>query len=230
MQFSSVTNVTYPEVYARFLDAVNFINFDVGWMFSTGCLWPDFGFHHLLLVSTLGPLGILAFFGVTYFFTIRKMTGTTGAAGGDGAARKICDAHMSAVLLLTFLVYSSVSSTVFRTFACDDLDDGNRYLRADYRIICTDGKHRAFQAYAGMMILTFPVGIPLLYSVLLYRLRYVLSAAGPFRLENSSARATADLWTPYRPECFYYEVRHSILYSPLDQLYDRVHIIMLLIH
>lgn len=202
MQFNSVANVTYPEEYARFLDAIDFINFDIGWMVSTGCLWPDFGFHHLLLVSTLGPLGILALFGVTYFAAKRKMA---RIAAGDGTA-KVCNAHMSAVLLLTFLIYSSVSSTVFRTFACEHLDDGKQYLRADYRIICTDGKHHAFQVYAGIMILLFPVGIPLLYGVLLCRLRHVLRTGGSSRLEHSSARATAHLWTPYRPEYFYYEV------------------------
>ncbi|CAN0518856.1 unnamed protein product, partial [Scytosiphon promiscuus] len=39
-------------------------------------------------------------------------------------------------LLVTFLVYSSVSSTVFRVFDCESLDDGKEYLRADYSTQC----------------------------------------------------------------------------------------------
>ena len=35
--------------------------------------------------------------------------------------------HVSMVLLLTFLVYSGVSSTLFKAFACEELDDDNYY-------------------------------------------------------------------------------------------------------
>lgn len=41
-----------------------------------------------------------------------------------------------------------------QTFTCDELEDvGQRYLRADYGIDCDSSKHKAFQLYAGVMIL-----------------------------------------------------------------------------
>ena len=107
------------------------------------------------------------------------------------------------MLLLLFFVYSSVSSTVFRMFACDDVDDGHTYLRADYRIKCTDAKHRLLQAYAAVMIAVYPVGIPFLYAVILFRYRRVLSDD---RANKSKAQPIANLWAPYRPSVFYYEV------------------------
>ncbi|CAN0280989.1 unnamed protein product, partial [Scytosiphon promiscuus] len=109
----------------------------------------------------------------------------------------------TALLLLTFLVYSSVSSVVFQTFACETLDDGVEYLRADYRIYCTDTKHKVMEAYAGLMILVYPVGIPLLYAVLLYQHRDVLSDA---HADKTAAQSISSLWESYRPERFYYEV------------------------
>ncbi|CAN0412863.1 unnamed protein product, partial [Hapterophycus canaliculatus] len=107
------------------------------------------------------------------------------------------------LLLLTFLVYSSVSSTVFQTFACETLDDGIEYLRADYRIHCSDAKHEAIEIYAGIMVLVYPLGIPLLYAVMLYQRRDVLSDAGG---DQTTAQPISSLWEPYRPERFYYEL------------------------
>lgn len=49
----------------------------------------------------------------------------------ERASGTVYDAHFSAVLWLTFLVYSTVSSTLFQTWACKQLDDGGDYLRAD---------------------------------------------------------------------------------------------------
>ncbi|CAN0486022.1 unnamed protein product, partial [Laminaria digitata] len=40
-------------------------------------------------------------------------------------------------LFIVFFVYSSVSFTIFRTFVCDDLDDGTSPLRADCSLVCT---------------------------------------------------------------------------------------------
>lgn len=103
---------------------------------------------------------------------------------------------------MTFLVYSSVSSAVFQTFACETLDE-IEYLRADYRIRCTDAKHKAFQVYAGVMIIVYPLGIPLLYANLLFQRRAVLADAGA---DKAAAQPIAGLWEPYRPERFYHEV------------------------
>ena len=36
-------------------------------------------------------------------------------------------------------------------------------------------KHRAFEVYAGIMFFLYPVGIPLLYAVLLFQRRHVLA-------------------------------------------------------
>lgn len=109
------------------------------------------------------------------------------------------------VLLLTFLVFSSVSATLFQMFACDDLEHGKRYLRADYRIECNSTKHEALQVYAGFMILVYPVGIPLFYAALLFIHSDVLRNDKD-REENELVRPTADLWDAYKPDRFYFEV------------------------
>ncbi|CAN0427320.1 unnamed protein product, partial [Hapterophycus canaliculatus] len=139
------------------------VNFDLASALAAGCLWSDMDFHDRLLVSTLGPLAAVAILATTYRISMHK----SGATDDTTLADSIRHKHQTALLLLTFLVYSSVSSTVFQTFACETLDDGIEYLRADYRIHCSDAKHEAIEIYAGIMILVYPLGIPLLYAVML---------------------------------------------------------------
>ena len=208
--------MTYPSVYEKFLQAIDVMNLDLGWMLSAGCIWPGVDFHDRLLFTTLGPLVALAYLGVTYTFAVGKtirqsVNPLSYRALGAGARKRVKRAHMSALILLSFLVYSSASSTVFQMFACERLDDGNIYLRADYRILCTDPKHRVLQLYAAIMVVVYPVGIPLMYTLLLYRLRRVLKKGNPARLNNPNALTVNSLWAPYRPGCYFYEVSLLLL-------------------
>ena len=211
-----MANVTFPNVYEEFLKVIDVMNLDLGWMLSAGCMWPGIDFHDRLFFTTLGPLGALVYLGATYAFAVGKtrkqpMQSSPTQDSRAIARERIDKKHMSALLLMTFLVYSSVSSSIFRMFACERLDDGNVYLRADYQILCTDNKHRALQAYAGLMVVVYPVGIPLMYAIMLYRLRGILRTSGPARFNCSSASKIINLWSPYRPTIYYYEV--SVLLS-----------------
>ena len=193
-----MANVTYPSVYQRFLDGVNILNFDVLWIPSAGCI-VDTDFHDRLLASTIGPLIVLALLAATYTIAKRR------SSGSEAALQKIRHKHVSMVLLISFLVYSSVSGTVFQTFACDPLDDDREYLRADYRIECTSSKHQAFQVLAGIMIFVYPLGIPAFYAVVLYKSRGVLESKTQ-RETSAQAQTISDLWEPYKPGRFYYEL------------------------
>ena len=197
------------------------INLDLGWMISAGCLWPDINFHDRLLFTTLGPLIALAYLGATYAFAVVKTKKQPVQASPSHVSRadardRVDTEHMFALLLLSFLVYSSASTNIFRMFACEYLDDEKEYLRADYRILCTDKNHRALQIYAGIMVLVYPVGIPLMYAILLYRLRGILRIGGPARFNSPSASTVNTLWDPYQPRCYFYEA--SVIFNEVEHL------------
>eukprot|EP00752_Nemacystus_decipiens_P012585 g11145.t1 len=197
-QFAAVVNVTFPHLYQRFLDALDVFNFDLTWILSAGCI-VDVDFHDRLLVSTISPLVALVFMAGTY------AAATTFNRGTPDALKVIWNKHVSMALLLTFLVYSSVSAALFQTFACEPLEDGNIYLRADYSIQCDSPKHRAVKVYAGVMMVLYTLGIPTFYGYLLFKDRDVLKNEAE-RERTPRVTTTSDLWKPYKPSVFYYEV------------------------
>ncbi|CAM9233132.1 unnamed protein product [Scytosiphon promiscuus] len=198
-QFTSVAHVSYPGVYQRFLDSLEVVNFDLGWILSAGCIF-DIDFHDRLLISTIGPICILLFLLGVYAYAARINRGS------NETLQRAWHKHVSLMLLLTFLVYSSVSAVLFKMFACEKLDDGGNYLRADYRITCDSSKHRALQVYAGGMMLLYTVGIPVMYACLLFRDSDVLKRDRPERERLARISPTSELWRPYKPSVFYYEV------------------------
>lgn len=173
-------------------------NFDWRWILSTGCVW-SVSFYDNLLLSTFFPLMGIAVLGGTYAIAARRNRGSE--AGVEKARQR----HLSMVILLTFLVYSSVSSTLFQAFACETLDDEKKYLRADYQIECDSAKHIAYQVYAGFMMVLYTAGIPVLYAFLLLRHRDLLTNTEG-REDNLALKSTTDLWKPYKPGRYYYEI------------------------
>lgn len=198
IQFTDIANVIYPDVYSEFLDGVALLNFDFGWVLSAACV-VDTDFHDRLLFSTTVPLVCVAILGATYAIAMRRNRGS--AAGRANVRHR----HLSMLLFLSFFVYSSVTSTLFRMFACEKLDDGKHYLRADYQIECDSAKHEALQIYAGFMIALYTVGIPVAYATLLLGNREVLADKAR-RTQDQHVKAISDLWEPYKPGRFYYEV------------------------
>ena len=196
-QFTSVANVTFPGVYQRFLNGLDIFNFDLGWVLSAGCV-VDVNFHDRLLMSTIGPILAVLFLAATYAAAARINRGHAEAL------QVVWNKHVSMLVLLTFFIYSSVSSTLFKMFACENLDDGAIYLRADYRIQCDSPKHRAFQVYAGLMVVLYTLGIPAFYSFLLFRDRKVLRQDHSDREDPARVSSISDLWEPYKPSAFYY--------------------------
>ena len=191
--------MTYPGVYQRLLDGLDVFNFDLGWVLSAGCV-VDVDFHGRLLVSTIGPIIALLLLAVTYVIAMRTNRGE------PDTLETIWNKHVSMVLLLTFFVYSSTSSIIFKTYACEVLADGKNYLRADYRIECDSSTHKAFQVYAGFMVVIYTAGIPILYGVLLFIDRKVLKQDEAGREDTSRITSTSTLWQPYKPSAFFYEI------------------------
>jgi len=106
---------------------------------------------------------------------------------------------------LTFLVLPSTSTRIFRAFACEtfqyDDDTSRRYLYADLTLSCNSDEFETTQATAFAMLVLWPVGIPLLYAVLLWASRDALRTGTP----TSLSRATTFLSADYEAATFWWE-------------------------
>ena len=100
-------------------------------------------------------------------------------------AREALMAALPSLLSLTFLVFPMVSSAAFRVFSCEKFDTGVSYLRADYSLECDTSEHMRAKTLAVLGILIYPVGISLMYILLMLRARRALLDERPTKLSQA---------------------------------------------
>jgi hypothetical protein len=223
-QYISITGLPLPNIYLKVLSWTDVFNLNLGWLLSLGCL-TQINFYQKLLITTLGSFVVAAALATTYgivrlrnkvqavaTYTSQSMIVPARTSRLEKALAK----HYLVFLAMTFLIYSTVSTTVFQTFACDTIDDSantkTSYLRADYSIQCGTAKHTLYRVYAAFMVIIYPLGIPALYALLLWNNRHKLrsntetSVHMPNRHKDESLRSTRFLWKSYTHKMYYWEV------------------------
>ena len=101
------------------------------------------------------------------------------------------------LLSLTFLVLPTVTSAAFQAFSCEDFDDGRRYLRADYSIECGGDAHGLTEGLAWTGIAFYPIGVLLLYAVLLARVWPAVTSEKPTPLSRAMDFLVRDVTPAY---------------------------------
>ncbi|GMI22709.1 hypothetical protein TeGR_g13157 [Tetraparma gracilis] len=219
-QLSFVYDLRFPKVFTGLLNSISTVaNLDFVAYMPVGCVAAT-NFHSSLVGYTLGPL--VAFAAMLLLYWAKK-----------GSKPEFANRLFSYFLALTFLLLPSVSIKIFSTFACRIFDDGyGSFLKVDYSIDCASSSHAAFEAYALVMILVYPVGIPLMYFALLFRKRAMLDPGQlKFARELGSEEAglkkaieerkrlelgdpglasLAFLYSSYEPRCWWYEVFETL--------------------
>ncbi|CAM9109700.1 unnamed protein product, partial [Laminaria digitata] len=187
----------YPDEYEAFLSKMSAINLDIGGILSNLCIVKT-DFYDRLLIATMWPLVVL------FALACTSLIATKINSSADAAEPMVQRKHLATGLFVLFFVYSSVSFTIFQTFVCEDLDDGNAYLRADYSVQCWTETHDAYRTYAGVMMCVYPVGIPALLGWWLASNRLELNK--PDRQPQPHLLSFRGVWSAYKPSCYYYEV------------------------
>jgi hypothetical protein len=100
------------------------MNLDALKISRLGCIL-DTNFYTKLLVGTLLPMGLTG-----VIFTIGAVLFMRGRSESSKAA--VIDGTVSIFLTLTYMVFASVSTTIFDTFNCQAYgDDSTEYLSSD---------------------------------------------------------------------------------------------------
>jgi hypothetical protein len=153
-----VYEVRWPQVYLDFLSFFAVFAFDPFGAFGLDCfLQYDahsamYGLSAVLLALELGVVA-----GLVANHYVQQ------ASGRAGYIRKF----VAFQLLLTYFVYPFGCTNLFAMFDCITVDRV-RYLRSDLAIDCDSDAHQTSEAFAGFMILAFPLGLPALYFAMLW--------------------------------------------------------------
>ena len=172
-------SITYPRFYGEMLAWVSGINLSLGSL-PLGCIAPwTSTYYGDLLTSTMLPTVVvlaLAAGGRTLRRCFRNAE--VGPSGEVPLGVVVADFCADLWFIVLFLVYPSVSSAIFNFFNTETFDgEGEEpltVLRADRSIDVTSPQYKAFFVYAMAMTVLYPIGVPVLYSLMLYRSRHAL--------------------------------------------------------
>ena len=162
--FSWTLGAVFPSVYTSVVNVLLFLNFDVTDLFpSVDCIYASNYLVELILVTGI-PLCAAIIPIVTYWRS------KTSASKELANARKVQTRSIQALILISFLVYTPVSSKIFRALRpCDQFPDlGVSYMPEDYRIACGGAEHTAVLIVAYTMLFVYCFGVPVFYTFLLW--------------------------------------------------------------
>lgn len=197
-QFQEVTGVRYPVLYEDFVAFQNVFNVNLEVILSATCA-VDLDYYNILLYATLGPIVVYTMLAVVYVIAKRRN------GHSQVALLIVTRKHLSVALFIAFAVYPSVSRIILKAFECEELD-GVDYLKADYDLKCVTPEHKAYVAYASVMLLVYPVGIPTFFLWWLLRNKRIVQNGPSCPEDENKLKAFEGLWSPYKPRTFYYEI------------------------
>lgn len=174
---TSVFDIDMPNAFSAFANAFSFVNLDLYSIFPISCA-QQMNFMDELLWTTVTPLLCVGLMGLVLAAAYIRMNHNMASGEAVRQYEYTKDKILTAFFFLTYLVLPSVSVTIFQTFICQNIDPDNEdssqedlFLVADMSISCTSTYYYSWVFYACIMLVVYPIGIPLCYFVLLYRNR-----------------------------------------------------------
>jgi hypothetical protein len=182
-----VYQINWPIEYLDFLSIFSFFELDFLRIFQVGCL-VSYTAHDTMYVVGIGLLIMLAVvIGGMIYLQQQQRQGKD-----DDSIRHI----VGWVLLGTYCLYPFGCKQIFRVFQCKDIDN-KRYLSHDMHIDCDSPAHKGAEAFSALVIMCFPIGLPLLY--------YLMLSINKFQLHHPRMSHLAFFYREYQDEFYYWE-------------------------
>lgn len=159
----SFPSVNVPSVFEHYEVIAGVAGLDVANLFKRACVGGDLDHLDLMVVATVAPIVIAA-----------AIVAVTSLLSYVSRSRRVTTHAL--LVALSYVVLTTASRYVAQTFRCDtsldDRDDELKdYLYADYSVSCQNRRYRYHRVYAALMVVVYPVGIPLLYLAQLLAIR-----------------------------------------------------------
>ena len=175
----AVFSVTMPSSFTSFLHGLNVVNLNFANVLSLQCS-TSYTYIDELIVITLVPIGLTLLLFFVFLAQVVHVSMTLmqnpHRKHGEMTAHKdrLKNKYLNYFFYLTYLVLPSVTTHIFQTFLCTNIDplhettnENNSFLTADMNISCKSDYYYRGRAYAIFMIFVYPIGIPCMYMYLL---------------------------------------------------------------
>lgn len=188
-ELPSVLRLNYPVGFNKLLVAARVLLVDLFSTFKLDCVSPLSLHARFVIVVLLPPAGIaivqLLRLWNDYKSAEHKLANSNKAA------------YRSAFIIV--LLYPLLCRTCFRMFACQKLGEEEGWHPDDFTIACDSSVHTFFKVMASVGVIVYPIGIPLVFMVLLQYDKRNTDAGG------SPGEHLNFLRSDYKPDLYYYE-------------------------
>ena len=186
-RITEVYDLELPGAVVRLLESFDIININIEAMgLPLQCLGLG-SYGHSLAFTMFAPLLLAAAYALYHLAwpCVEALLARDPRCLRRGRPKEQLMAALPGLLVLSFLMFPMVSSAAFRAFSCEGFSNGRSFLRADYAIECGTADHRLVQSIAWLGILLYPVGISVVYAVLLLAARPALVQEKPTALSKA---------------------------------------------
>lgn len=187
--------LTLRVLAAQVLEVMSVIQLEIFSFVNFSCL-GEWTFYHKLAAYTFLPLILsMVLYGVSVLHRRRLIQQGHFASLKDLRVRSL-----EFGFLICMFVYPVISQTIFQTFLCQQLDEDTSRLVVDFQVDCNSEVYTFAVVYAGIMVLLWPIGVPLILFVGMWLQRDELRKPGSLAREELSP-----LVDGYQYGCWYWE-------------------------
>lgn len=183
-------SMAMPSVGSRILSLAKALNFDVTSIFPSGCGSSSDYLDKLIIACTFP--GYLVAGGLVFFVVLNIISHflNTGASRElHGKIAKYAQKLTWLVLFSLYVLVPSISLKIFKVFDCVAINENSiikKYLVSDLSMDCSSPRYVKCKMFADLMILVYPVGIPIMFFFVLYEFRLFLEYRNLLGTVNNS--------------------------------------------
>lgn len=179
--------------------------------------WDIGGFYGKLVTNVfVMPVLFVLACGLLYMNQRRTIAAVIAAGGSDSSAYITATVGFKSNLLFgVFLLYPTITTTLFRVPQCLELTDEHAFHEEDFSIDCNSGRYMLTLAFSFAAIILVPIGVPAVFLYYMKQAKDVLGGVNETALGGAKLVAddVGDENDPFRylckdckPEFYYYEI------------------------
>ena len=166
-------SISFPPIYEVVLTHFRFVNVDIFPVFGLSCI-AQYNYSRTMVFATLAPIIVVALLWLQYLY----VSCVWGGKSQEAQSKRFAS-YMYAFLIITYIVLIGSSVKAIHFFKCEAFEVPDEkteyYLAADLGVECYTPSYNMHFWYAWIMVLIYPIGIPLFYYVMVRKHRDILS-------------------------------------------------------